>query len=550
MSRRRGLVHVAAMTAVLGLAVSCSSGDAGSTTDPSSVGSTVGEPAPTAAPPAPSTTTPPETPTTVPAAPYSQPGWLAAENALEGTDAWRIDVDVAPTKRGERDGAIEGYAGSTSVRPGESLDLYVATGAESWHFEAYRMGHYGGRLGRLVYTSTEYPQQVQLGFGFDRPTRMARAEWEVSASVTIDDSWPPGAYLVKLVSSTGEAHYVPVTIRRDDAVGGLVLVSAVTTWQAYNPWGARSLYENFGPGSRFDRALVVSFDRPYDRAYNWGSADFLTHELPLISLIEELGLDTVYVTDIDLHTGIDLTGRTAILTTAHDEYYSRPMRTTLEEARDSGVNLAFFGANAVYRNIRLEPNAEGVPNRQMPNYRTAEADPISDDTDLTTAQWRNPPLNEPENALIGVQYFAAGIRASMKLVDTDNWIFEGTSATDGTSLRGLVAIEADGLGPAGSEPENLQVLASSPVTYKDVVYRHAMTYYAHPSGSGVFATGTIAWIHALDGGTWEDARTTEIVRGATTNVLRAFASGPAGTTHPSEDTASRYRVGIMPVGDE
>ena len=491
----------------------------------------------------------PTVPPTVAPAPYTQPGWLAAENARPGTDAWRITVDVAPAKRGTRDGAIEGYAGTTSVRNGERLDLYVATGAPSWHFEAYRMGYYGGQLARLVYTSPEYPEQVQLGVSTDKSTRMTRAEWGVSASVDIDDSWPPGSYLVKLVSSTGEAHYVPVTVRRDDALGGLVLVSAVTTWQAYNPWGSRTLYENFGPGSRFDRALVVSFDRPYDRAYNWGAADFLTHELPLISLIEELGLDTVYVTDIDLHTGIDLTGRTAILTTAHDEYYSRPMRTTLERARDAGVNLAFFGANAVYRNVRLEPNAEGVENRQMPNYRVATADPIPDDPDLTTTQWRNAPLNDPENALIGVQYFAAGIKTAMRLVDTDNWIFEGTSAVNGTTMRNLVSIEADGLGPAGREPANLQVLATSPVTYKDVVYRHAMTYYAAESGAGVFATGTIAWIHALDAESWGDQTTTDIVRGATANVLRAFATGPAGVAHPSVATASRYRVGLAPVSD-
>lgn len=519
------------------------SGDSGDSSNPATTNTTT-----TSTPVVDATTTSAPTTTLAPS-PFAQAGWLAAENALEGTDAWRITIDVAPAKRGARDGSIEGFASTTSVRPGETLDFFVATGADSWHIEAYRMGHYGGRLGRLVHTSPDYPQQVQLGVSTDRPTRMTRAEWAVSASIPIDDTWPPGSYLFKLVSSTGEAHYVPVTVRRDDAVGGLMVVSAVTTWQAYNPWGGRTLYQNFGPGSRFDRALVVSFDRPYDRAYNWGSADFLTHELPLISLIEEMGLDTVYVTDIDLHTGLDLAGRTAILTTAHDEYYSRQMRTTLEQARDAGVNLAFFGANAVYRNIRLEPNAEGVPNRQMPNYRIATADPIPDDPDLTTTQWRNAPLNEPENALIGVQYFAAGIKTSMRLVDTDNWIFEGTEAVNGTTLKNLVSIEADGLGPAGREPANLQVLATSPVKYKDVVYRHAMTYYAAESGAGVFASGTIAWIHALDAAEWGDQKAADIVRGATSNILKAFSAGPSGVPYPSADTASRYRVGIAPSDD-
>jgi hypothetical protein len=389
---------------------------------------------------------------------------------------------------------------------------------------------------------------------------MHTAQWSPSTSITIDDSWPPGSYLLKLNSSEGGVHYVPLTIRRDDCAASLVVVSAVTTWQAYNPWGGRSLYENFGSGSRFDRSLVVSFDRPYASAYNWGSADFLTHELPLISLIEELGIDTAYVTDIDLHTSaLDgdgslhpvLLNRTALLTTGHDEYYSTPMRTTLEHARDAGINLAFFGANAVYRHIRLEPNSENVPNRQLVNYRTADIDPMTAvDPQQATVQWRNAPLNQPESALIGVQYFAAGITASMKLVNTDNWVFNDVDLSMGRTMKKLVAIEADGLGPSSSEPSNLEVLASSPVMYKNSRYNHAMTYYSADSGAGVFATGTIGWINALDATAWGDEDVSTFVRGVTTNVLQAFAAGPAGVAHPSVGNASRYRSSVQPAGEE
>jgi hypothetical protein len=376
-------------------------------------------------------------------------------------------------------------------------------------------------------------------------------------SFTIDDSWPPGSYLLKLVSSEGGAHYVPLTVRRDECSASLVVVSAVTTWQAYNPWGGRSLYENFGDGSRFDRSKVVSFDRPYALAYSWGSADFLTHELPLIALIEELGIDTAYATDIDLHTSglgendeLDavFANRTALLTTGHDEYYSRGMRICLERARDAGINLAFFGANAVYRHVRLEPNEDGMPYRQMANYRTMDDDPMSEvDPMEATVQWRNAPLNAPESELIGVQYFAAGITANYRVVNPGNWVFEGTDVRSGQSFRKLVSIEADGLGPPSREPETLEVLASGPVTYRGAVYNHAMTYYSHASGAGVIATGTIAWINALDAEEWADEETTEFVRTSTANILRAFAAGPAGVAHPSTGNASRYRSSVKPV---
>jgi hypothetical protein len=504
------------------------------------------------------TTTAPAPSTTTPAAPYSQPGWLTAENALAGTDAWRIDIDLAPTKRASMPGIIEGFADTTSARPGQTVSLYVATAAPTWHIEAYRMGFYGGTLGRLIWQSDELEQPWQFEEpSLDRETRMHVSNWTPSMSFTIDDSWPPGSYLLKLVSSEGGAHYVPLTVRRDECSASLVVVSAVTTWQAYNPWGGRSLYENFGDGSRFDRSKVVSFDRPYALAYSWGSADFLTHELPLIALIEELGIDTAYATDIDLHTSglgendeLDavFANRTALLTTGHDEYYSRGMRICLERARDAGINLAFFGANAVYRHVRLEPNEDGMPYRQMANYRTMDDDPMSEvDPMEATVQWRNAPLNAPESELIGVQYFAAGITANYRVVNPGNWVFEGTDVRNGQSFRKLVSIEADGLGPPSREPETLEVLASGPVSYRGAVYNHAMTYYSHASGAGVIATGTIAWINALDAEEWADEETTEFVRTSTANILRAFAAGPAGVAHPSTGNASRYRSSVKPV---
>ncbi len=501
---------------------------------------------------------PTNAPTTIAPDPYATPGWLAAENALPGTDAWRITKDVPGAKPVTAEGAIEGYADTTSAQPGDIVTLFVATAAPTWHVEAYRMGWYGGMQGRLIWTSDETPSAWQLEMSTDSATKMSRALWAPSLTFTIDNAWPTGSYLLKLVSSTSEAHYVPLTVRRDSTSASLVVISAVTTWQAYNPWGGCTLYQCF-VGNPRSRATVVSFDRPYAASYNWGSADFLTHELPLISLIEELGIDTAYVTDIDLHssalagdgsTNPVLLNRTALLTTAHDEYYSTPMRASLERARDAGINLAFFGANAVYRHIRLEPNDESLPFRQLVNYRTADDDPMTAQDPLqSTVQWRNDPLNKPESALIGIQYFAAGVKTAMKLVNTDNWVFAGVDLSRGTSLKNLVAIEADGLGHSNQEPDNLEVLASSPVTYKKVRYNHAMTYYSAESGAGVFATGTIGWIHALDSTTWGNETVSTVVRGITANVLQAFASGPAGITHPSEGNASRYRSSVQPASD-
>jgi len=37
------------------------------------------------------------------------------------------------------------------------------------------------------------------------------------------------------------------------------------------------------------------------------------------------------------------------------------------------------------------------------------------------------------------------------------------------------------------------------------------------------------------------------VRSATTNILKAFAAGPAGVEHPSTGNANRYRSKVQPA---
>jgi hypothetical protein len=88
------------------------------------------------------------------------------------------------------------------------------------------------------------------------------------------------------------------------------------------------------------------------------------------------------------------------------------------------------------------------------------------------------------------------------------------------------------------------------VIYKNSRYNHAMTYYSADSGAGVFATGTIGWINALDVAEWGDEKVSTFVRGVTTNVLQAFATGPTGVAHPSAGNASRYRSSVQPADED
>jgi hypothetical protein len=74
---------------------------------------------------------------------------IMAENAKPG-HLWWVTTAQAPR-------AIEGYASQVSAITGDTVTLFVNTGAASFHVEAYRMGYYGGIGGRLVWWSDEVP---------------------------------------------------------------------------------------------------------------------------------------------------------------------------------------------------------------------------------------------------------------------------------------------------------------------------------------------------------------------------------------------------------
>ena len=161
--------------------------------------------------------------------------------------------------------------------------------------------------------------------------------------------------------------------------------------------------------------------------------------------MEKSGYDVTYATDVDTHTNgshaVELPGHP--LTGGHDEYWSKPMYDAVIAARDAGVNLGFFGANAIYWQVRFEASSSGAANRVLVCYKeAARSDHRSDPDDR---HWRNPPVNRPSRQLIGVEFTDGPNNGSAPYVVTNsgNWVYAGTSFKDGDSLPGLVGYEAD-----------------------------------------------------------------------------------------------------------
>jgi len=465
--------------------------------------------------------------------------WLIAENAKPGTNNWVVTGIQTPH-------AIEGYASQVSAVPGDHLALFVSTTATAFHVEAYRMGFYQGLGGRLIETSDTVTGVRQPPATVAPSLNTVSCPWTPSLVMSITSQWPPGNYLLKLVGTGGEQQYIPLTVRDDTSTAAYVIQNSVSCWQAYNLWGGYSLYYGRAASGGQDfanRARVVSFDRPYPQTWAQGAADFFGNEFPLLYHMEQLGLDMTYWTDVDLHNSPGLLGQhKALFTLGHDEYWSNEMRSAAQSALAGGTNLAFLGANACYRQIRLQPSSVG-PNRLQTCYKDAAEDPMSRiNPALTTVDWNQAPLNNPESAFIGSMYQSVGANADLVVTSGSSWFWKGCGLPDGTRLPGVVQGEYDRFVPALPGPTNVDVFAHSPVpgqnNWSDI------TYYSTPGGGGVLTTGMASWVFKLSNTTqfpWNIVPqaipgVTDVLLRAMENVYGTFGHGPASRSKPSSGT--------------
>jgi hypothetical protein len=463
------------------------------------------------------------------------------ENSRPGTEGWVIHHLGAADE-------IMGFAGKASVAQGERFPLYVSTTAAEFRVNAYRIGWYQGLGGREVWRSGKLAGARQKPATVSSVTNTVSTHWDPALEIPTDD-WPPGAYLLKLIASSGGQRYVPVTVRSPSCAGKIVLKSCVQTWQAYNMWGDYDLYKN-AAGSYDHRSLVVSLDRPYDLN---GADMFLTYERNAIKLAEHLGLDLAFVTSMDIDADPNLLhGASALISMGHDEYWTPAERANVTAARDKGVNLAFLGANAMFRRTRLQSSPLGDA-REVACYKTDyRQDPLYGvHNALVTSDWRDGPDPDPESSLIGTSYEGYPVDAPFVVASPKSWVFKGTGVSAGDSFPHLVGVEYDRVDPAYPLQRPLEVLSHSPLTCNGVASYGDSAYYTHAGGAGVFNCGTMRWVEALYGDQPHriGGKTPGFVRAVTTNVLRAFAEGPAAAKHPAHDNlaAINERVG-SPIG--
>ena len=495
---------------------------------------------------------------------------IQVENQKVGTSAWQIGL-YPYVNSNDTDQWIRGYADKTSIDKGEQITFNITVNPYSWKsieprytIDVYRVGWYDGLGGRLMkhlgpFQGVQQPGGTSSGgvtspgCPYDSLTGMIACQWsgdgQGNGSYTLDTSLPPdgsasadwtsGIYVALLATDqvqypTGcgtngtdpcdpdHQSYIIFTIREDARKSDVLFQQAVATYQAYNNYPddrttGKSLYDSGSYGSPTDlgtqRAVKVSFDRPYTYADHTGAGDFLHWELYFVRWLERNGYDVTYTTDVDTHANPGaLLNHKAALSVGHAEYWSAEMRQAFEAARDKGVSLAFFGANAIYTQIRFEPSASNVANRVIVCYKDANLDPVSDRS-LTTVPFRSAPVNRPEQQLLGVMYddyFDAEATPQSYIVqNSTNWIYAGTGFVNGSSVPGILGYETDRFFSAApypfSIPGSYTLVSSSPFTNIEGAsgVANSSIYQSYNPATGiaggwVFGAGTIDWSFALD----------------------------------------------------
>lgn len=465
------------------------------------------------------------------------------ENEFDGDSSWQLSTGSTPATAGwpgyTTQPEIEGFASLTSVNVGQEISFYVSVknpGTDlEYKIHIYRMGWYNGIGGRKMGWSDGEWITEKVRSSQTQPLKSPDSNgtvdclatpnpWTDPYKITVPHQWISGVYLAKLTtSSSAKASYIIFTVREDSRSSDLYFQNSVTTWQAYNPWGGRSLYNYL---LNTTAATTVSFNRPYagpiDRntllAYGTGAGEFLVQinydprpawEYNALRWIEKTGFDVTYCTDIDTHSGSLLNKSVkAFLSVGHDEYWSEGMRNNVEAARDrtsNPVNLVFMGANICYWQIHFSTDL-----RSYSCVKTPFPGPD---------RWRDPNgINDPESSLIGIEYMYNTILpgAAVKIpANSTHWVFTHSAAYNAsqtTSLPGLLGYEVDGVWastPPGGCADELYPTSRAGITILAIsdflacnphisTGNSYMSIYTNTSGANVFATGTLQWTWGLD----------------------------------------------------
>ncbi len=338
---------------------------------------------------------------------------------------------------------VGGYVTPLSVVEGDSIRFHLSIEHSKYNFLVYRLG---------VSAELVYVQQINNGTPRAVPdsSYAKGCNWPVTLSLRIPPEWGSGVYM-GIVSGWSKENGVLFFVREKSPGkrARIVVCLSINTWQAYNSFGGKCLYDQFSEGGK--RSYKLSFERPV------GTYEYSRWDSKLLLWLEREGYPFEVLTDVDIHRDPEIIKNYDLLILAgHDEYWSRRKKQAIEAFLSSGKKLMVLSGNNCWWQVRYEDGE-----KTMVCYKDQDLDPLTGTADsLVTVNWYGAPVNEPEEYFLGASWRYAGfVNAGAAYTDfkgygdyivynADHWVYSGTDLQEGEKFgyRGsLVGYETDGL---------------------------------------------------------------------------------------------------------
>ncbi|MFA7504935.1 MAG: N,N-dimethylformamidase beta subunit family domain-containing protein [Burkholderiaceae bacterium] len=360
-------------------------------------------------------------------------------------------------------------------------------------------------------------------------------DWDRIYTFRVPSSWQSGLYVAQFQGPSGN-NEVFFVVRPSQPGNSKIVVSVpMTTAQAYNHWGGKSVYVYNSTSDEKGERLSMS------RPFAGNSRDKFTAWMPyFIQWAADQGIALEFIANTDLHfePGV-LDPYNLFVTVGHDEYWSTEMRAELERHLVAGGNAALFSGNNMWWKIRFEGPGDGLPRGRMLIDKDDD-EQRAENPEEFEGHWY---MTDPESRLLGASYARGGWRQDFDNGDIpdfvvqqpDHWAFAGSGLSKGDDFGAddmIISFEADGADfewqgsgadriavPTGTDgtPQGLQILATAALgngwmnNFDNEGDYHAgkslytgepgawatMVAYEHTGGGEVFNVATVDWSYAL-----------------------------------------------------
>ncbi|MGE5436977.1 MAG: N,N-dimethylformamidase beta subunit family domain-containing protein, partial [Syntrophothermus sp.] len=405
-----------------------------------------------------------------------------------------------------------GYADNISVAQGETIKFYISTPFPTFNLSIYRVEGLVDRTFMTTIPNVAGGIQPMSDTAF-----MAGCNWNVSTTFTIPSDWRPGVYRAEFPVTTYPS-YIYFVVREDNpgSYSNILYCLNSDTWQAYNLYGGRSLY-NTDSTAHSDR---VSWQRPL---VNYGKGNFYKQEALFLTWAKTNNVRIEVCADYDLDKYLTLASNyDVVVFTGHNEYWSHKKRTQIENYINNGGKVIALSGNICWWQIRYENDYKTVV-----CYKNRINDPYNGVIDsLVTVNWVDPPLNKPEARFLGSSFAAGGfvnngttLPASQGYGDyaafnTQHWIYKGTGLNDGDEFgydTTIAGNEVDGSQitwvnglpvalPVNQAPANLRILGYTPafrIANDGIDENGIISFYRNANGGAVFNGASIDFTYGI-----------------------------------------------------